>query len=70
MAEIRRRIAKTVRHVAGGMPPRLEVMLHRLAHAIHPHVIRCRICGAEFISAGNPYEHATKAFDHWEREHG
>lgn len=68
---IRRRVAKVVRHMASwhSTPPSIERRLQQLAHQIHPHVLRCKICGAEFISRGNPYANADRAYRHWETQH-
>lgn len=64
----RRRLARRVRRVMNAPHTPLWAVscLRRLAHYIHPHVLRCRVCGAEFTATDWwSVAHADRAFDHY-----
>lgn len=67
MKRLRRRTARIVRGIYNrwSVPVPVERALRRIAHALQPHVLRCRLCGAEFVAvSGLSFEHAARAFDH------
>ena len=59
--------ARIVRRVMNARyyPIWIEHALRRLAHALAPHTLRCRRCGAVFTATG-PFSamHSYKAFEH------
>jgi hypothetical protein len=69
---IRKRLARPVRRLLrwSYTPYWLDPVLRRLAHRIHPHVLRCRSCDAEFIASdAMSTAHAGAAYKHFVANH-
>lgn len=68
----RKRLARPVRRVMNAQHTPLWAVsiLRRLAHRIHPHVLTCHVCGAEF-TATNWWSvmHADRAYAHYMAVH-
>jgi hypothetical protein len=63
--KLRKRAARTVRHLASRSPRTLKQVLLRLADAIHPRTaLTCRHCGTRIEFRGSIHEQADRAYLH------
>lgn len=65
---IRTKLARMVRRVGewSSLPDWAWFPVQRLAYAIAPHSLTCRVCGARFVQpAFGSKAHASRAYDHY-----